>query len=475
MIKKIYFKNNSCFLDEQTIDVFDNSKKQLNLIFGVKSSGKTSIYNLIKYAIYYIKNWFVFDDNITLISKNKNSFYNPNIFLTDEDNLDEFSEIIIEFESDNFKFKYEFGFNKLLCKFEKLSFINKEINSDWIYLINKKLIDYFQINLNIETVYKTEINEEILELGFQPNFKIVSQGNSIITYISSISQNNILKEFTNIVNNIVFFDNNDFLSIKNFFYSKEDVIKNKKDIIHVLNFLSFNFDDFRVESFNRLTETYNLEFEISEFGQKFKINSSKLSNSELKIILYSILFINLRDQKKIVFIDDFNKNIYSKMFITFIDELEKRSLVNKDFQLFVFLNDFLNEVQKSNFKYLNKFCISKKSFGNSEIMKIESGDGLDIFLADNEVHFKNYQSYDGINQNYRNVSNFIDNNNLDNTDNFNDNNKNQNIHKIKDFIELNNETFNFLNDSKNLIKFDDLEPSKEELDSLEELIEIEDN
>ncbi len=378
MIKSIKFKNSSCFLDEQNIVVYSNedteAKKKINLIFGVPGTGKTAIFDLLKTTIYYMRRWIYFGDDLSVLSGERMwDHFNPNIctqFLTSSKN---FTEVEIVFDSGEFSYKYEWAFNKHYCLYEKLSYKINGLLDEWIELFDKELIDHDEIDERIETMYEVIVNYEDLEIEYNPSFKGIDKKNSIISYISNISKAEYMKEFTEILKKIEFFEYKDFLGFKNFSFPYDELLNSKKDILDLLKRVKINIDDFKLEYHNKLTGSYsiNLISKDSEHEMLKVINSSKLSKGEVKLFLFIVLFNRYRKKDAILFIDDFASNIQLEIFFEIIKAFEKESINGTNFQLFALNNHFFNKMKIYNSKYINIFDIQKDEKGNSKI-KLES-------------------------------------------------------------------------------------------------------
>ena len=398
MIKSIKFRNYACFLENQFIEICNENKtiKSINFLFGVPSSGKTSFFKLLKTVFYYMKRWLVYDD-VSDIVKNYSmqESYNPNInnqHLLPHKN---FIDVEIVFDNDVFSYKYELSFNKYYCKYEKLSYKINGVLDNWCEVFDKELIDYVEINNDIETIYETYVNYEDLEIGYLPSFKGINQKNSIVPYISSISKSNIIKDFIDIINRVDFFDYKDFLELKSFNFPYEELLNNKKNILDILRKVNIDFDDFKIANENKITGNYSVDLITKE---NKKINSKLLSKGEKKLFLYVVIFTRYKlTSKNIVFLDDFSDGIDYGVFFEIIQTFEEESINEVGFQIFTANNHFFNKLKAYNSKNFNIFDIVKSSNGTSTIMKWENeiiDEPLEQNLEDNEIDDLNNSDLD---------------------------------------------------------------------------------
>lgn len=375
MIKSIKFKNYACFLEEQKIDVYSNSeeelKKKINFIFGVPSTGKTTIFELIKLTLFYMRRWLVFNEDDVLSNKTIKAFYNPNINNEVDNENDNLTEVELIFDNGTFSFKYEWAFNQNFCAYERLHYKINDVLDDWIELFNKELIDYVEIDNKIETIFETILNFEELDIDYSPTFKGINQSNSILSYVSSISKTEILKEFNKILDKIEFFSEKEFADLKTYNFPIEEINDNKKYILWVMSKINIHFDDFEIIDENKLVGNFKINFFKIENETRKVINSQKMSRNEIKLFLFVILFMRYRKKDSILFIDDFSRGIEYDAFFEFIKAFEKESLNNTQFQLFAFNNHFFNKTKAHNSKYINVFDVSKDEKGNSTVKKFK--------------------------------------------------------------------------------------------------------
>lgn len=374
MIKSIKFRNFACFLNEQTISIYSNkedeSKKRINFIFGLPGSGKTTIFNLIKVTFLYMKRWLVFNEDDMLTNTTIKDYFNPNINTQEVLDTENSTEIELVFDNGTFSYKYEWSFNKHFCVYERLHYKINDVLDDWIELFNKELIDYVEIGNKIETIYETFLNIEELDIDYTPTFKGINQSNSILSYVGSISKSEILKEFNRMLDKIEFFSEKDFRTLKLYNFPISEVNENKKYILWILSKININFDDFEIIEENKIVGNFSINFfKNNEKGFVKKINSSKMSESEIKLFLFTILFMRYKSKDCILFIDDFSKGVEFDIFFEFVKAFEKEAVNNTEFQLFAFNNHFFNKMKAHNSKYINVFDVRKEQDGNSEISK----------------------------------------------------------------------------------------------------------
>lgn len=374
MIKSIKFKNWSCFLDEQTINVHSDDKdvlkKKINLIFGFPTSGKTAIYTILKTTIHYMKRWLLYSDDSSLLgSKNMEDIFNPNINTQNVLNSQNSTDVEIEFENETFAYKYELSFNSMFSIRESLSFKVVGVLDQWINLFEKRLIDYEVLNQKVESMYETYINIEDLELEYQPSMKGINQINSIVPFIISVSKSIIMKEFNDILEKIHFFEAKDFLHFKNFLFPCTELEENKKYILHVLSEVKMEFNDWQINELNKLTGLYDLKLFKKENDFVKTISSNNLSYGEIKLFLYVVLFTRYIYKESILIIDEFSTGLDFETFLHIIKSLEIEAINNRDFQLFAINTNFFNKTKIYNSKHLNIFSLNKKSYGISQIIK----------------------------------------------------------------------------------------------------------
>lgn len=375
MIKSINFKNYGCFLEEQSLNIFSSykydSKKRINFFFGVPSTGKTSFFELVKTTIYYMRRWYVYNgDNNIIVSRTMEDFYNPNIFTFIKETDNNFTEIEIIFDNDVFTYKYELCFSKNYCKFEKLSYKINDVLDEWIELFDKQLIDYVYINDKIETIFETYVNCDELNIEFTPSFNGINQNNSVLSYIISISNAEIMQDFNKILDKIVFFQASDFLTFKNYNFPSDEIEKNKEYILTTLDKIKIHFDDVKISHQNKIRDNYTIDLYKKINDQTVYINSSRLSKGEIKLFLFSIMLIRYRKKECIIFIDDFSLGIDFDIYFELLKGFEKEAINNTDFQLFTFNNHFFNKTKNYNSRYVNIFDFEKDNNGNCNIKKI---------------------------------------------------------------------------------------------------------
>ena len=375
MLKKITFKNWYCFNEEQEINIYDNSEdsfKNINLIFGIPSSGKTAIFQLIKHTISYMKRWISFKDDHILSNETMAQVFNPNINNDCVDEHQNFTEVSLEFDNNTFSYKYDLSFNQHYCLYEKLSYKINDVLDEWILLFDKQLIDYVDISNKIETIYETYVNCEELEVDYQPTFKGVDQRDTVISYISNISKAEHFKVLNKMLDKIIFYEEKDFLNFKDYFLPFEELRKQKESVLELFEKNNVVFNDFDLGSLNKMTGKYTLNFfSYDETTGKSKIlNSSKFSKGEIKLLIYLVLYNQLKKENKIVFIDDFSLALSYENFFEILKSLEESvKQENGNFQLFLINNHFYNKVVDYNSQYINVFDVKKDELGNSEVNK----------------------------------------------------------------------------------------------------------
>lgn len=376
MIKSIKFKNWSCFLNEQHIEVSrdknDFYKRTNNFIFGLPSQGKTAIFTLIKTTIFYMRRWLNYGDDSILKSQTMGECFNPNIETQIVPELENLTEIELVFENETYSFKYELAFNKEFCKYEKLSYKINDILDEWIELFDKSLIDYVDINNKIETIYETYVNIEELELDYTPTFKGINQLNSILPYIESITKSEHVIEFAKIIKKIDFYEAKDFQNFRSYLFPFKEILENKEEILALLDEVKLKYDDFDLGDECKMTGNYSINlFRKDSKKQVIKsISSSKLSKGEIKLFLYVALFNKYKSSNdSIIFIDDFSDSIPFEIFFNIIKRLENETDSMANSQLFAINNHFFNKLLQYKSDYFNIFDISKDDNGYSKIVR----------------------------------------------------------------------------------------------------------
>lgn len=380
MIKSIKVKNFACFLDEQEITFFNfyDNAKNVNYLFGLPGSGKSSLFELIKLSIFYMKNWIKFSNDEYFYSINKDlclkKIFNANVDSI-EDHFNNFTTVEIIFENKIFEYKYELSFNDLTCNYENFYYRNAANQNDWKTIFTKKLISCDYINNEITSIFETTIEQGELQLDFGLTLKKDDLNNSIFSYIVSFDKSKSIKKINEILDNIIFFSEKDFSNLNNFHFPYDDFIANKEKILQILNSLNFNFSDITVASFNKITGFYELDLYLKnthyESTESKSISSSKLSKEELKVLILALLYCKYCDTKKIIFIDEFSTDLSYETFLKIQQKLEN-FLLEKDIktQIICFNNSFYNKTKSRETNDFNVFNIVKDSYNHSSIKKI---------------------------------------------------------------------------------------------------------
>ncbi|RXY97219.1 ATP-binding protein [Malacoplasma penetrans] len=392
MIKSVKIKNSSSFFKEQKVEFFnsyDDPNKSLNYIFGLSSSGKSSLFNLLKATIYYIRRWITFfKGDMFSIKKtfNLQSYFNPNINST-EIGMDNESCIEIIFANAEWEYKYELRFCEFACNLEHFSYRNQNSNSEWITIFNKALLSVEEINQQYETIFNYEVNSKELGLDFEVNLAKKELNDSVFMHILSLCKNNNIKPIVNIIENIVFFETKNFHSLNNFLLPYSFFLNNKKEILESLNNMEMEYSDIALNNFNKITGAYELNLFLNTYDNSKKvryISSSQLSKGELKLLILSYLYERYKNQNKIIIVDEFSSTIKYSNFLS-IQEFLKRVLTsNNKFQFISWNNEYFEETKQHFDENMNIFNIVKSKNYESEIKQI-SKDDIEKELKEKEV------------------------------------------------------------------------------------------
>ncbi|MDE5767174.1 MAG: hypothetical protein K2H56_01350 [Malacoplasma sp.] len=380
MIKSIKVKNFACFLDEQEINFFNffGSAKNVSYLFGLPGTGKTSLFELIKLTIYYMKSWvkFSYDDSFHSINKELclRKIFNANVDSI-EDHFNNFTNIEIVFANKVFEYKYELSFNNLACNYENFYYQSTIDKTDWKPIFTKRLISCDYINNEIVSIFETKIEQEELQLDFGLSLKRDDLNDSVFSYVVSFDKSKSIRKINEILDNIVFLNEKDFFSLNNFNFPYDDFIANKEKILQTLSHLNFNFSDITVASFNKFTGFYELNLYLKNTNQnsndpKF-ISSSKLSKEEIKILILALLYSKHSEEKKVIFIDEFSSELSYETFLKIQQKLENYlSEKESKTQVICFNSSFYNKTKSREANNFNIFNIIRNSHNHSSIKKI---------------------------------------------------------------------------------------------------------
>lgn len=415
----IYFKNKQNLLNNKlkTLVLNENNYDLFNSLF-LKTffcSKKSILFNISYISIIF---YFLLDENLKLnnLLKSKNNLKNlvlennkvnsnKNLYLNKENIYFYFSNYISSFLSSNFKIDLYKNKNFLTNKKEKINinnnikynlifsnitflefikninvsinifynFLNK-FNNNEIYIINKKLKQYFFVSFSINNLIS--YNNIFLLLFYNKSLKL----DSLLVF----KYNNYKK--LNILNNLnILFDKKVldlnlqinktyfFLNKKNNFntsiiwFSKSNKLKNKYELINKINFKYYNNNSFKIKT--------NL--------QDFKIftlyNYNNFNNNKFK----SYFFINCFFNKPYIL----SKNFISDYFIVKSKKITKLKLINKkniNYKLDFFHSLFNNKLKnKINIFYSEKLLNSKTNIPNSfitSLIKYDPINNLDSFF-----------------------------------------------------------------------------------------------
>lgn len=382
MIKSLKIKNSSSYFEEQEIkffDSYDDPNKNLNYIFGLSASGKSSFFNLFKATVYYMRRWITFTKgDIFSISRSLNlqSYFNPNINSI-KSGVDNETCIEMIFSNEEWEYKYELRFHEFACNLEKFSYRKANSNDEWIIVFNKFLLSCDLIDTQYESIFNYEINWYELGLDFDISLSHKDLNDSIFLHIVSMDKTKRISPIIDIVESIVFFETKNFQTLNNFLLPQSLFISKRKEILNFLQKMEINFTDLSLSQFNKLTGIYelNLFLNTNGFSEGAKhITSSKLSKGELKLLILSYLYVKYQNENKIIVIDEFSSKIKYSNFLSMLKILDNNLSTNNKFQFICWNGQYFDEIKKNKTSSLNIFNTIKTSNNYSVIKKVTDKD-----------------------------------------------------------------------------------------------------
>jgi AAA15 family ATPase/GTPase len=360
-------------LDTNTFSIGDETFIKTAVIYGENGGGKS---NLIR-AIYFVKNFILRPAFLVTSDAPITNYLFLRSFALDDKTSCEPSKFEIEFLLDSIRYKYSFSLDNKKIYHEKLEQLNKKTNK--FFYIYERNDD--NIKFNYEK-YKSIEEAEIKIL-----IKQLKQNYLFLSYLISFN-NDIGKKIGDFLNEKLIVILNDILTgIPNGISTakklmEEDLINNdiyKEKIVDFLNSTDINVSDIKIEGKydNGTCRVDKILFNrINNSGKEISFDFMfEESDGTKKMFNLSVDIINALEKGQILFFDELDGRLHTKLFV-FLIELFIKNNKNNAQLIFTTHNTTILNNKYDLFRRDQVYIINRKENEESELYSLADFGGI---------------------------------------------------------------------------------------------------